>query len=980
MVYSSIFRFPEAFLGWKIEGPSRVKDLSSFKKTLDEHGFPNNRVFRVLLHNYAGKKSYVKFQSLVDQIFGKDLMPIGVCNITASQLEDLVNDTPKDTNHKEDVQHKETIRVNYVQNEYHPFLKTEVPSICQKYGVQFEAHSTMWGNLEDYESVLRTILSQHDNKLILPQKISPLSIAFAGNAFTDIGVEQNLPVREQDTVPSICFTTTNYAHLADICNTKDISTQMLKLMRNMCNYKRVVRYKGSATTINTDWITSCDVEYMKWKIVPQLKIDIKAFNEGKVPSELCWLIPKRYQKAKVHSTLAEMLYLEYLQEELTSEEDTKHLFGKRRLNRNESFNGRDWLELDSLDIDSANQRFSGILKKMRKRVEDFRIEGKRTKKVATCALKAVTNPEALAVDYFPDASEFVDLNRYIIEISKIRKQLSSQLVSKITHFRDIKFKYGSLHNVEQEKANEDPNPGSSSNIRFEHGTLNSDGPLDLCKQGVKNAYIENCEAVITDGTEINARFEHGTLNSDGRLDLCKQGVKNAYIENCEAVITDGDIKADSSSNIRFKHGTLNDDGRLDLCKQGVKNAYIESCNAVNTDSPNNSTSLIKHYLLGNNVIGDNSDGQANARIAALCEMIKKRPDIITWYLAGNALSENYIELVADALQNSRAKYIWFKMNPIKNGCHALARLIQHNPSIELLDLFNCGIGDTGLMAFCSALIEIGQSKLLGIKDDHADLNNANSIIETITLVSETLKNNKEILVEQNDLVPSFRALNFSNLRHIYFGINNITESGMTGPLFCIFAVLSSKLESIYIHSNPIKDVGLKRFFDKMIAYGVTFPNLKRICLGSCSLTDVSLPTLVEFIKRSPRLISLDLSSYKSTNYFALQHNTFTDMKALYEIAIHLKSNAITSGNPDRNYIGFQHALCNCNPAEVTDLVKDMVDNLEINVNGIQYKNNDVIQGGMFIHKKLTKRQLSEVSNPYPAIDYIRSIYRNNMKL
>ena len=927
-----------------MEAQSRAKDLLSFKKALDEHGFPNNRVFRVLLHNYASKQCYVKFQQLVDEIFGKDLMPIGLCNISASQLEDLLNDTPNDTDHNEDAHDKETIRVNYVQNEYHPFLKTDVPSICQKYGVLFEAHSTMWGKLEDYESVLRTILSQHDNELILPQKISQLSIAFAGNAFTDICAEKNLLVRDQHAVPSICFTTTNYAHLADVCKTKDISTQMLKLMRDMCNYKRVVHYKGSSATINTDWITSCDVEYIKWKIIPQLKIDIKAFNEGKVPSELCKLIPKRYQKGKVHSTLAEMLYLEYLQEDLTGEEDTKHSFVKRRLNRLENLNGRDWLELDSLDVDFANQRLSVILKKMRKRVEDIRIEGKRTKKVATCALKAVTDPEALPVDYFPDASEFDDLNRYIIEMSRIRKQLSSQNGSKITHFRDIKFKYGLLHHVEQEKANEDPNAGSSSNIRF----------------------------------------EHGTLNSDGRLDLCKQGVKNVYIENCEAVITDGDIKADSSSNIRFKHGTLNSDGRFDLCKQGVKNAYIESCNAVSTDSPNdstsNNTSLIKHYLLGNNVIGDNSDGQANARIAALCELIKKRPDIITWYLAGNALSKNYIELVADALQNSRAKYIWLKMNPIKDGCHALARLIQHNPSIELLDLFNCGIGDSGLKAFCSALIETGQNKLLRIQDDHADLKNTNSISETITLILETLKHNEEISVEQNELVSSFRALNFSNLRHIYLGINNITESGMTGPLFCILAVLSSQLESIYIHSNPIKDAGLKEFFDKMITYGVTFPNLRRICFGSCSLTDISLPTLVEFIKGSPRLISLDLSSYKSTNYFALQRNTFTDMKALYEIATHLKSNAVTSGNPDRNYIGFQHALHNYDPAELTDLVKDMADNLEMNANGIQYKTDDVIQGGMFIHKKLTKRQLSEVSNPYPAIDYIQSIYRNNMKL
>jgi len=50
------------------------------------------------------------------------------------------------------------------------------------------------------------------------------------------------------------------------------------------------------------------------------------------------------------------------------------------------------------------------------------------------------------------------------------------------------------------------------------------------------------------------------------------------------------------------------------------------------------------------------------------------------------------------------------------------------------------------------------------------------------------------------------------------------------------------------------------------------------------------------------------------------------------------------------------------------------------VNGIQYKDEDVAKSGMLIHKNLTKRELSEVTDPYPAIDYIQSIYRNTMKL
>ena len=162
----------------------------------------------------------------------------------------------------------------------------------------------------------------------------------------------------------------------------------------------------------------------------------------------------------------------------------------------------------------------------------------------------------------------------------------------------------------------------------------------------------------------------------------------------------------------------------------------------------------------------------------------------------------------------------------------------------------------------------------------------------------------------------------------------------------------------------------------MTTYGVTFPNVKRLSVGSCGLTDPSLPILKEIINLSPNLVSLDLSSYKSTNYFGQVHNMFTNTEKLKEIATALKSNATKSGYPDKNYLGFQAH----DQVEVKALVGDIADNLEMNVNGIQWKNEDLVKNKMLIHKRLTKRELSEVIEPYPAIDYIQSIYRNTMKL
>jgi hypothetical protein len=912
------------------------------------------------------------------------MMPIGICNINAQKLEDLLlHDEPQNSNVEKmgEITNRKA-RVNYVQNEYHPFLCTDVPRICKKNTIHFEAHSTMWGNLDDYETVLNQIEEESkvkgEPKKIIdkPRQSTPqLAIAFAANVFKDVETPTLSGSGNKDLL-SVCFTTTNYAHLVHICKTRQISPDLLFNMRQMCHYKRVVRYKGSNSEVNTNWVESCDMDYIRNNILPKIKTDIDLFTKGRIPSDLCTKIPKHFHKrGKVHSIIAELLYSEFLkeQESMTQDQIKSHYFGNKY--RTSTAKGFD--ELDRNDKDFANMRLALVLKKMRIYIEEIKKGGKQKKKFATCTIKAITNPEALPVDDFPDASEFDDLNSYIMNMSLKQKQENEKII-----YTDIRFKYGTLNiedgldSCQEEVKNDFMNSSCDTAVRFRYGTLNSDGRLDLCKQGVKNAFLSSCKAVAQ-GT----RFKHGTLNSDGRLDLCKQGVRNAFNNICDAVIEDGNV-----ANIRFQHGTINSDGRLDLCKQGVQKAFTNTCEAVARDGDptcaGNGRALIQHYLLGNNIIGDDRDGLADTRISALCNLIKKRPDIETWYLAGNALSPTYIAAVADALKHTRAKYLWFKMNPIKEGCSTLAELIQNNQNIELLDLFNCGIGDSGLSSFCNTLVHTGITKLLTSNHNcHFQTGAAgvSSVNDLMTLVSETQNLYEDVPTKQKELVNSFRVLNYSKLKHFYLGINGITELGID-TLFCIFALLSENIESIYIHSNPVTDEGINLLYGKLTSYGVTFPKLKRLSIGSCGLTDKSLPNLREIIKLSPSLVSLDLSSYKSTNYFGLTHNTFNNIQELKDIASALKCNATRSGYPDRNYIGLQNTLRYHDQNEVKALVDYITANLEMNVNGIQYKNQDGMKSGMLIHKKLTKRELSEIKDPYPALDYIQSIYRNTMKL
>ena len=117
------------------------------------------------------------------------------------------------------------------------------------------------------------------------------------------------------------------------------------------------------------------------------------------------------------------------------------------------------------------------------------------------------------------------------------------------------------------------------------------------------------------------------------------------------------------------------------------------------------------------------------------------------------------------------------------------------------------------------------------------------------MISETQNINRYEPTKQTELLKSFQSLNMSNLKHFYLGINGITQHGCEA-LFCIFAILSKNIESIYIHSNTLEDMGFQIFFTKMTAYGTRFPKLKHLCVESCVLTNISLPIL------SPMLLSL----------------------------------------------------------------------------------------------------------------------------
>ena len=499
--------------------------------------------------------------------------------------------------------------------------------------------------------------------------------------------------------------------------------------------------------------------------------------------------------------------------------------------------------------------------------------------------------------------------------------------------------------------------GDKANIRFEHGTINSDGRYDMCKQGFRNGFKESAEAVALDrpltesmvvesggGDKANIRFEHGTINSDGRYDMCKQGFRNGFKESAEAVALDRPLTESmvvesgggDKANIRFEHGTINSDGRYDMCKQGFRNGFKESAEAVGYDKPVikdevgcrrlGGRGLVKHYLIGNNRIGEDDVG--SERVLALAELIKRRPDIVTWYLAGNELNAESIRYIADALATTSAKYVWFKMNPVKTGAYYLARALQRNPSIELMDLFNCGICDDGLSAF-----------LQGLTDEYSD--------------------------------------NRTGLKHLYLSINHITDVEV---LSSVLRIVGPRLESLYLGNNPIGDEGIATLLSNLMTEsGSIFKNLRRLMIGSLGLTDAALSALNAFIIATPTLVALDLGSYKSTKYFQQNSNVLTDKEQLLQLGCGILRNATLQASPRLHLLGLSNA-CGVGQHFVDDLL-DEFESAGVNVDGHQQKNNiHVVHCGRSVYGHVGEEDIKALRDPRPAIDYIQSIYRNTMKV
>ncbi len=286
--------------------------------------------------------------------------------------------------------------------------------------------------------------------------------------------------------------------------------------------------------------------------------------------------------------------------------------------------------------------------------------------------------------------------------------------------------------------------------------------------------------------------------------------------NCEVVIP----------QMEFIRGVQYNDGRMDLCKQVVGPPHIGRL----MESLKNNTH-VDHFLLGNNIIGING-----AKAIAQFLTGEHKPQIKTWYIAGNEINAEGIAMIADALKNDKVcEALWLKRNPLKvEGALHISKLLEVNSKIKILDLDNTGILDEGVKYIMGSL----------------------------------MKN--------------------TTLRHLYLDANGITVTGAKyiAEYFDHLVATNRKgLTSLWLGINRIDDEGAILLANSIKNY----KHLKRIVVNSNRITDVGAKALCDALVDHTELISLDFGIYKSTSDLNELPNNLGD-KGAQIIADFIKKN------------------------------------------------------------------------------------------
>jgi Ran GTPase-activating protein (RanGAP) involved in mRNA processing and transport len=265
----------------------------------------------------------------------------------------------------------------------------------------------------------------------------------------------------------------------------------------------------------------------------------------------------------------------------------------------------------------------------------------------------------------------------------------------------------------------------------------------------------------------------------------------------------------------FQKGVVYEDGRMDLCKMVVGPDHIWRL----MDSLRSNT-FVRHFLLGNNIIGPTG-------ALAIASFITDLPDQMdTWYLAGNCIDGPSFKILVDALVKSPAvTNIWLKRNPLgPSAAHDVFRLITETENLRTLDLDQTELGDQGIA---------------------------------------------ELFLK----LAAYRGPEGTRLplRHIYMSGCGISTKAVTA----IGEFLQSPhcgITSCYMESNPLGNEGAQTLASAL----PKAPYLTRLLLQSVGVSTKGAIALCEALSGHPSLRALDLGQAYATEDLGQAYNYIED--------------------------------------------------------------------------------------------------------
>lgn len=348
--------------------------------------------------------------------------------------------------------------------------------------------------------------------------------------------------------------------------------------------------------------------------------------------------------------------------------------------------------------------------------------------------------------------------------------------------------------------------------------ITAQGPWDPEKKPVSTSGIQAIPmpVQIAEEDQLTPFFSHLDRNGTHLLDE----------DNVDGVELDGGKGEPhyGTKGAEFRKGVVYEDGRMDLCKMVVGPDHIwklmESLR---------SNEFVRHFLLGNNIIGPSG-------AQAIAWFIRQLPDRIdTWYLAGNCIDGESFRILVDAMVESPSiTNVWMKRNPLGPGAaQDVFRLITQTANLRTLDLDQTELGDKGVTDLFNMLAEY--------------------------------------IGPEGSKLP---------LRNLYLNGNGISFSG-AAAIGKFLASSHCDLVSLYISTNPLGDDGVKALAQEL----PYVPNLTRLFLQSVGVSTQGAVALFKSLTGHTNIRTLEVGQSYVAHDLGQAYNYFEDETVPFVLAL-----------------------------------------------------------------------------------------------